>query len=363
MINKVFAFVFAAAVSVQSIAALNNPFDKTITVNAGASVNWDVKEDMASKTAPTSDTDGTFYQLRITRTELILRLLDSPSGGTISFDQLKIEDVQLDGKSSTLFGWCLNNQEEHNRFLQQGLKIEKDICQNKGQKGVFVMKLNQATYDLLKTTKSLAFTVKPYRSSVVASFDVSNIADIFVQLASGGRAVAAQKKPVAAEIKSVDKSSAKFLTKPISSTPALAAPLVKAKPADLCSIKPPLNFAALKVIEYVCTDETAKAKARKEMAANVKQQRAKKEKLALEKKQKLKQTEAERLAREEEERKEAEAVAASEQNRNKIKSQVSEKMIGMCKKKWAVGEHRCYCEPYLEFAPAGIKSDGSCGGG
>ena len=346
--SKVFAFMFAAAFSAQSIAALNNPFGKTVTVNAGVGVHWDVKKDMASKTSPASDIDGTFYQLRITKSELILRLLDSPSGGTISFDQLKIEDVQLDGKTSTLFGWCLNNQEEHNRFLQQGLKIKKDICQNKGQEGVFVMKLNQATYNLLKTTKNLAFTVKPYRGAVVASFDVSNIADIFVQLVSGGRAVAAQNKPV-------DRSSDRFLSKPISGTPALAAPVVKAKPAKLCSIKPPSNFASLKVIKYVCTDEAAKAKARKEMAANVKQQRAKK--------QKLKQTEAERLAREEEKRKEAEAVAENEKNRNKIKSQISEKMIGMCKKKWAVAEHRCYCEPYLEFAPAGIKSDGSCGGG
>ena len=340
MINKILAFLFAITFSVQAEAALNNPFNKTTSVNAGSDIKWNIEKGIANKTTTISDKDGTYYQLRLTQSELSLRLLSSAAGSAKSFDQLTINDVQFDGKSSTLFQWCLNNQPGHNRFLQQGLKINKDICQNKGQQGLFVIKLNQATYNILQKTKNITFTVKPYRGTVEASFDVPDMSNVFAQLAGGGKAVVS-KKTVTPKKKAA----------------------VKAKSSKLCSIKPPTDFASIKAIKYICNNGIAKATARKNMASNVKKARAKKARLASERKQKSKQSEAQRLAQEEKKKKEAEAVLLSEKNRNKIQGEVSQKMIGMCKKKWSSGEHRCYCEPYLEFAPAGIKSNPSCSGG
>ena len=99
------------------------------------------------------------------------------------------------------------------------------------------------------------------------------------------------------------------------------------------------------------------------MAASVSAQRAKQASVKKERKQKSQKTLSEQNALTEKNKKEAEAISVTEDNTSKIRNQVSEKMIGMCKKKWAEGEHRCYCEPYLEFAPAGIESDASCSGG
>ena len=354
MISKIITLLLAATFSVQALAALNNPFNKTTSVITGANVKWDIKKSVAKKTSTTSDNDGTFYQLRVAQNQLSLHLLSSTSGVVKSFDQLSIDDVQLDGKTSTLFQWCLNNQQNHHRFLQQGLKIKKDICQNKGQDGMFLMKLNRSTYDLLKSTRDLTFVIKPYRSAVVVTFDVSDISNVYAKI--NGVSASATKKA------ETPKPAAKLTPKP----PMVKKPVVavKAKPKAIktCSIKPPVNFSSIKTVKYNCDDAADKGKARKQMAVSVKKAREKQDKQAADRK-KSKQTEAEKLALEDKKRKEAEAVLNSEKNASKIQNEISEKMIGMCKKKWAAGEHRCYCEPYLKFAPAGILSDASCSGG
>ena len=356
MISKIITLLLAATFSVQALAALNNPFNKTTSVTAGANVKWDIKKGVAKKTSTTSDNDGTFYQLKVTQNQLSLHLLSSTSGAIKSFDQLTIDDVQLDGKTSALFQWCLNNQQSHNRFLQQGLKIKKDICHNKGQDGMFLMKLNRTTYDLLKSTQDLTFIIKPYRSAVVVTFDVSDISNVYAKINSVGASATKKVEPKKPAVKLTPKPA--MVKKPVAAAVAVK-PKPKAK--KVCSIKPPLDFSSIRVVKYNCDDAAEKAKARKQMAVSVKKARDEKDKQAADQK-KSKQTEAEKLALEEKKRKEAEAVLNSEKNTNKIRNEVSERMIGMCKKKWAEGEHRCYCEPYLEFAPAGISSDASCSG-
>lgn len=171
--------------------------------------------------------------------------------------------------------------------------------------------------------------------------------------------------PVSSEKKPVKKSIEKFLSKPINSiksmrsmaTPALKP---KAKTARLCFIKPPAKFNSIKPVKYICGNNVAKGSARTIMAASVKAAREQKARLAEKWLQKSKQYLAKQQALEEEKRREAEVISITDQNTNKIHNEVSGKMIGMCKKKWAAGEHRCYCEPYLAFAPAGITSIASC---
>ena len=54
------------------------------------------------------------------------------------------------------------------------------------------------------------------------------------------------------------------------------------------------------------------------------------------------------------------ALAASAATRAELSTEIARKMIALCGKSWAEGEHRCYCEKYLEFAPADIPSDPNC---
>lgn len=137
----------------------------------------------------------------------------------------------------------------------------------------------------------------------------------------------------------------------------------KEKTVRICFIKPPAKFKSIKPVKYICNNNIAKAHARKKMAVSVRESREQKEKLAKERLKKSKQYLARQQVLEEEKRREAEVISIADQNTDKMRNEVSEKMVRMCKKKWADGEHRCYCEPYLKYAPAGITQDTSCADG
>ena len=96
------------------------------------------------------------------------------------------------------------------------------------------------------------------------------------------------------------------------------------------------------------------------MDAKVNEIKAQRKKAAAEAERKRKEAEAARLAKEEALKKEQEAIAASAALRAELSSDIAKKMIAVCEKKWAEGEHRCYCEKYIEFAPANIKSNPDC---
>lgn len=353
---NIFIFLVALTASMPSIAALNNPFNKTNNMEVGTEVKWTYSDGVASKISLVADKDGSYYQLMVTNNQIRLQLVDSASktGKPIKFEQFTIKDVQLDGSSSSLFQWCLNNQQNHSRFLQQGLTVKKDVCLNKGAQGLFVMNLNKATHSLLQKTARLTFMVKAYRTPINVTFEMQDVASVFARL--GGGSTLADKKS------NKEKDVSKYLSKPI----PIAAPVVKAKP---CLLKPPAQYPTIKTIEYVCNDDADKVKARKQLAVSIKAIKLKNEKLAKQKQLRLKQEEAARLKREarqkqldQEKEKELKQIAEAESNMLKIRDQVSEKMIAMCNKKWATGVHRCYCEPYIKHAPSNIKSDASCGG-
>ena len=106
---KTFAFLVVLTASMQSIAALNNPFNKTNNMDIGTEVKWQYDNGVASKTSTAADKDGIVYQLKVTNNQIQLQLNDSSDPKTAKpkrFDQLTIKDVQLDGKTSSLFQWC-----------------------------------------------------------------------------------------------------------------------------------------------------------------------------------------------------------------------------------------------------------------
>lgn len=57
---------------------------------------------------------------------------------------------------------------------------------------------------------------------------------------------------------------------------------------------------------------------------------------------------------------EAAAIAASQAKQAKISDEISMKMIKVCEKYWNKGEHRCYCQKYIEHAPASIQESSTC---
>ena len=86
-------------------------------------------------------------------------------------------------------------------------------------------------------------------------------------------------------------------------------------------------------------------------------EKEKQRKLAEQKKQKELE---EKLKREEKLKAEAAAIAASEAKRARIKDEITQKMLAVCEKYWSKGEHRCYCQNYIEHAPAEIQAKANC---
>jgi hypothetical protein len=320
----------------------DNPFEKAIGVDIGRDAAWTITD----KTATRSGSDsGTFYHLMYDRKQLRLRITSSAedSAATVkNYDQFAVNDVLLDGKRLPVFQWCLNNQDRHKRFLQQGLSVKKDVCKNKGEVGTFIMRLNAATLDVLKKGKKLTYDIKPYRTDVEVTFDVSDFSDVVAKMNSGSAPVTAKPKA--------------------KSAPAPVA-------AKTCKASPPAGFTEVKAVEYNCEDATAKAKATASVDAAVGKERESRKKLAAEREKKRLAAEqakaadlAAKKAAEEKLAAEQAAIAASAAQQQAISSEIADKMIAVCKKKWDKGEHRCYCEKYIEHAPKSIQDSSTCSG-
>ena len=76
-----------------------------------------------------------------------------------------------------------------------------------------------------------------------------------------------------------------------------------------------------------------------------------------------KKAEEARLKAEQKKKAEAEALAASKLKQEQINAEITSKMLGVCTKMWAKGEHRCYCQKYIDQAPAEIQASSTCSGG
>ncbi|MCW8830413.1 MAG: hypothetical protein OQK32_02720 [Gammaproteobacteria bacterium] len=316
-----------------------------MSVDIDSSHAWVIKDKAATRSG--SDSDN-FYHLNFDIKQLRLRITDGAEDREASakrYQNLAVEDIKVDGKRLPLFQWCLVNQQRHSRFLQQGLKVKKDVCKNHGENGSFVMRLNAATLDALKNGQVLSFKLRPFRSSINLNFDISDFSAMLAGLTPVLKPVQKQPEPVAVvEKKMVQKK---------------------------CKAQPPKGFAEIKAVEYLCDDAVAKAEAEAGIAALVSKERERAAKLAAERERKRKQAEAAKKAKALAEKKAAEeaaaklaaeqaALAESEAAKQEINAEITNKMLAVCQKKWNAGEHRCYCEKFIEHAPAGIKSDPSC---
>ena len=143
-------------------------------------------------------------------------------------------------------------------------------------------------------------------------------------------------------------------------------------PTPKCKLNPPRGYPEIGSIEYDCNDieEMINAQAvidakvtrifeQRRQAKAAKRQRQQAQRSREKSEQQRQQAEAARLV-EQKRKQEQEALAASETVRAELSSEITKKMIALCEKTWAEGQHRCYCEKYIEFAPAHIQSDPDC---
>jgi hypothetical protein len=329
--------------SLNVVAKEANPFAKNQSVDIGKDTSWkiDKKATLATKTG--SDGKGNYYHLQFNNKQLKL-LVSSDAAGTDpkGFTQLEIQDVKIDGKQNPVFKWCLNNQQKHNRFLQQGLSVKKNICVIKGGAGTFVMNLNKDTLASLKKGSSLSIMLKPYRTPLDLEFDISDFNDMYV-------ALNAKSAPVATA----------------AATAAVAGKA--AQPKKMCKVAAPAKYKSIKPMQYECGNAAAKSKAEAGVATMISQEKAKEQRLAAEREkqrklaeEKEKQELALKLQQEQQLQVEAAALAASEAKQAQIGSDIADKMVSMCEKYWSKGEHRCYCEKYIDRAPAAIQASSTC---
>jgi hypothetical protein len=321
----------------------NNPFAKSEVLNVGKEATWDIDKNSVVATKSASDGKSTYYHLQFDNRQIKL-FITSDAGGSRpkQFNQLEIEDVNIDGKQSPLFKWCLLNQERHSRYLQQGLQVKKGVCAIDGNAGTFIMRLNQDTLTSLQTGRRLTVMLKPFRTPVELNYDITDFKDMYL-------ALNARPEPVA---------------------PAVVAPVAAkaaAKPKKKCWAGAPPEYKNIKSVEYYCDDATSKIKAENKVAALVAQEKEKQKKLAAEKERQRKLAEekkqkelAEQLKREQQLQAEAAAIAASEAKQAQIDSEITQKMVSVCEKYWNKGEHRCYCQKYIEYAPSSIQESSTC---
>lgn len=329
-------------ISNQAIAKSDNPFDKSVIVTAGSDVRWQYGEQTATKSVKAED--GTWYHLFYDGIKLRLRLTGSAKDSEAdarAFGEFAVKDVKVDGKRLKVFQWCLSNQEKHNRFLQQGLKVKKNICRNQGEQGAFVMRMTRETVAaLVGSGKVIEFDLKPYRTMVRVRFNISDFDSVNKEFLRQQQAkLAASKPPVVAKVEVV---------------------AVAPKPKPKCLAKPPTGYAEVNAIEFDCDNASAKERAQSEVNSQVASIREQRKMAAVEAERIRKQEEAERLAREEARIKEQEVLAASVVVQAELSSDIAKKMIPVCQKQWADGKHRCYCEKYIEYAPPEIQSNSSC---
>jgi len=318
----------------------DNPFAKSESLSIGNSVSWKIDKDAGLATKTIAGNNSVYYHLRFNNKQLEL-LVSNDSDGLKpkQFKQLNIKNVKIDGKKSSLFKWCLNNQESQNRFLQQGLAVKNNICVVDGKAGSFVMRLNKETLTSLKKGNKLSIMLKPFRTPLELHYELSDFEGMVVELNTKAKPVVAKVAPAEAVV--------------VSSSAAVA---VK----KICTANPPGKYKSIKSVEYDCSDASAKLAAELKVDNQVKQQKETEERQRKQAEEKRQLEQAAKLKQEEQIRIDAAAVAASEAKQAEISSEIAQKMIKVCEKYWDKGEHRCYCQKYIEHAPSEIQANSTC---
>ncbi len=336
IIKRVVGSVLCFLLVMSSTSYAANPFKKSKNYSFGSDVVWYENNDAAIKSGAVRNGSNTnYYHLIINKYQLLLRLgKNDPSGeleNTRLLDSLSIIEVKADDQRLPLFNWCLQNQQNPGRKLKQNAIVANDVCINAGGGGDFVIFLDDETQNILKQAKQLEFTVEPYARPVKIVFSLSGYAPIMAQI-NKPITPPIVKKPVAKPVpvvvvKSKPKPKPKVKTQP--------------KPVKMCSVKAPADFkSAVSAVSYPCKNKVKKTKAEAKVAAAVKQEKKKMaaELQAVKDKELIKQKTLEDKKRDIDWDNKQTAL-----------------WVSRCQRHWAKNTSPCYCQKYIERAPAGTK--------
>jgi hypothetical protein len=230
------------------------------------------------------------------------------------------------------------------------LTVKNNVCEVNGNAGTYVMHLNRDTLTALKGGKRLSIMIKPYRTALDLNYDISDFGDMFLALNAGAASVVSA--PV--ENKAIEGTNKK------------------------CWAGPPAKYKNIKSVEYDCADAAAKSDAEAWVIKLVNQQKVKdqkvaaaqakvladknkeRERLRVQAEKKKQEQQAAKLKQEEVLQAEQAAVAASVAKQAQISDEITQKMLKVCDRFWSKGEHRCYCQKYIEHAPSNIQANSSC---
>ncbi len=364
--------VFSLLICNAAVAAgSDDPFAKNDRINIGKNISWKIDQQAVLATKSTSDDKGVYYHLGYDNKQIKLALSDDAKGLKLKqFSQLEVIDVKIDGKQAAIFKWCLNNQQRHNRFLQQGLSVKNNVCVINSDGSSFIMRLNKDTLQMLQQAKRLSIVIEPFRTPLELNYDISDFADMTLVLNSRVEEtiIAAPNEGKPEQRKS---EKQKVENRQVENR--------------RCWAGPPAEYKNIKSVEYDCLDEASRKDAeawvtklvvaeKKKRQANHQSVQAAKKKaaekkraVALEKEKKRKSAEVNKKNRLAEKalqnttlQAETAAIAASQANQLKINDEITQKMVNVCRKHWDKGEHRCHCQKYIEHAPSNIQANSSC---
>lgn len=311
-----------------------NPFKKTMDYTFGDNIPWYANKVSVTKSGFIKDgSDTDFYHLNIDKHRLLLRLgRNDPSGELVNtrlLDTLEINEVMADGQRLPIFDWCIKNQHVISNTLKQNAVVVNDTCINAGGGGDFVINLDDQTKGILKSAKTLSFIIEPFGRPVKLAYSMKGFSGLMTKLDAP---VPVAKKVVPVVVPVVVKAEP-------------PKPKPKPKPVKMCYAKAPSGFeSAIPAITYPCDNAEQKEAAETKVAARV---AGEKKKMAAE----LEASKREQLARQK----------SVENNKREVEweQQQAEMWIKRCKRHWAKGKSPCYCDSYIDKAPAGVTS--TCG--
>lgn len=346
-IGNLFAVALFCTNSLVHAAIDNKPSSQAEQIYIGADIRWTVKHDSISKTA--EGQPGEYYRLSFDGKHLSLQVgvNNQFTSNTKQYAQLIVEDLLVDGERLPIFQWCLNHQTKHDRYLQPGLDVQNKVCEIQGERGTFAVKLDRITSTRIESAQRLSFIIRPHRTSLRVNYDISDYK----------QAIAIQQAQL------VESAAAKVSVGTVSKPGREAVqPDVKIAPVQvkMCKAKASGEFSFIGAVEYVCNDSADKKRAQQKMAFAIDKEKKRKQAAQLAARETQQKATQQRLKLEQEKQAEQEAIAKSREKHQQVLNELTKKMVGVCNKMWALGKHRCYCERYIQYAPAGIESDPFC---
>ncbi len=336
----------ASWISTASVAGIN-PFNKDINLEFGPEVKWELNEtDIIKSGMARQRSDRHYFHLSINKQQLQLQLTindtSTQQNNIRPLDSLDVLDILVNNHRLPVFQWCLDNRINATSYkaLNQNTRVQNNICTVNIERGEITIRLDDESKNLLTQAKSLSIDIKPGKYISYLTYSMKGFSQKLNALNSGNNK---QSTPAARS-----ETPKKTVTSP---SPAVVA----STRISLCYVRPPEPFSKkIKAISYPCKNAPLRDQAQRSINEKISQL-----KLARKAEQRrLKNLEELRIAKIENQRLQKvnrEIELETAQRELKWKKMKTSLWVGRCMKHWNNGTSPCYCQPYLNRAPANTR--------